>query len=125
MEGFLFFRHSLLACDETDGRLKLRLGPDGLLPCQCCRRIDADCLLMMSLNEAGKSMALGVCGPGDRLISNTLEEAHQDLLPHSPIQAEQWDPTSEEETHFTLDHLRQVSPRCFCSAGFALLRIAC
>lgn len=93
----------------TDERLKLRLGADAELPSQCCWRIDMGYLRLMSLNEAGEYMALGVWGPGDLVIPNVLGVAHQKLLSLSPIQAEQWNPTPEEEQLFILDHLRQVS----------------
>lgn len=93
----------------SNEHLKLSLGADAVLPSQCCWRIDSGYLRMVSLTEAGEHLALGVWGPGDLFIPTALGIPYQELVTLSAIRVEQVNPTPEEQQHFVLDHLRQIS----------------
>ena len=93
----------------SDDRLKLSLGIDAVLPNQCCWRIDAGYLRMVSLSECGESFALGDWGPSDIVIPTSLQITNQVLFALSEISVVQCDPTAEEQQQFILDHLQQLS----------------
>lgn len=107
-----------------DGCLRLSLGADAVLPSQCCWRIGAGYLRVVSLTDAGETLVLGLWGPGDLGIPTALGILSQGLIALSPIRVEQCEPSDKAQQQVVLDHLRQIQPYC-CSGACAPLRIAC